>query len=86
MGESICQSCGMPMSWEEFGTNSSGVKTTEYCRHCFRNGRFIDRGITMEGKIRKNIEIAVKMGMPEDKARALAEKTIPKLKRWKKEP
>jgi hypothetical protein len=38
----------------------------------------------MEEKINKNIEIAKKIGMPEEKAREMANNIIPKLKRWKK--
>jgi hypothetical protein len=84
MKGAVCQSCGMPMQKEsDFGTNSSGSRNKEYCRFCFRKGKFSDEGITMKGKIRKNIEIAKRMGMPEGKARELAESTIPRLKRWK---
>ena len=84
MDKTICQSCGMPMNENDFGTNTNGTKNKEYCHFCFKNGKLTDDGITMEEKIKKNIEIAKKMGMPEEKARLLAENTIPKLKRWKK--
>lgn len=80
---SICQSCGMPMGKpEDFGTNADGSKNKEYCNFCFQKGKFTDEGITMEQKIEKNVQIAVKMGWPEHNARAMAENTIPKLKRW----
>lgn len=73
----------MPMRSEsDFGTNSNGSRNNEYCRFCFRKGKFSDEGITMEEKISKNVEIAKRMGMPEDKARKMAESTIPGLKRW----
>ena len=63
----ICQSCGMPMkSDEDFGTNSDGSKNEEYCHFCYKEGKYTDEGITMEQKIEKNIEIAKKMGMPEE--------------------
>ncbi len=81
----ICQSCGMPLKNEEhFGTNENGSKNIEYCYFCLINGRFTDEGITMEEKIKKNIEIVTNMGISEDKAREMANNTIPKLKRWKK--
>jgi len=79
----ICQSCGMPMQKnEDFGTNTDGSKNEEYCHFCYKEGRFTDEGITMEEKIKKNIEMAKKMGMPEEKAREMANNIIPKLKRW----
>lgn len=67
---------------EDLGTNADSSKNNEYCHFCFKSGKFTDEGITMKQKIEKNIEIAKKMGMPEDKARALANNTIPRLKRW----
>jgi len=84
MKKEICQSCGMPISENDLGTNKNDTKSKEYCHFCFIKGKFVDEGITMEEKIRKNIEIAKRMGMPEEKAKLLAENTIPKLKRWKR--
>jgi hypothetical protein len=84
MKKEICQSCGMPISDEVLGTNKDKTKNSEYCHFCFKDGKFTDEGITMEQKVKKNIEIAKKMGMAEEKAKALAENTIPKLKRWNK--
>jgi hypothetical protein len=75
----------MPMQKnEDFGTNIDGSKNEEYCHFCYKEGRFTDEGITMEEKIKKNIEIATKMGMAEEKAREMANNIVPKLKRWNK--
>jgi len=80
-----CQSCGMPMTKDaDFGTNADGTRNAEYCSFCYREGKFTDGGITLEGKIEKNVQIAMKMGWPEDKAREMAENIIPKLKRWRR--
>ena len=80
----ICQSCGMPMTDSDFGTNANGSKNREFCHFCYGKGRFVDEGITMEAKILKNIEIAKQMGMSETQAKQMAWSTIPNLKRWKK--
>jgi len=69
---------------EDFGTNIDGSKNEEYCHFCYKEGRFTDEGITMEEKIKKNIEMAMKVGMAEEEAREMANSIIPKLKRWKK--
>ena len=83
-GNNRCQSCGMPMNQlSDFGTNKDDSINTEYCIYCYKKGDFTDPGITMEQKIAKNIRIAEKMGMPREDAIALANATIPKLKRWK---
>ena len=79
----ICQSCGMPMNKsEDFGMNFDNSKNKEYCHFCFRNGKFTDEGITMEKKIEKNIQIAKQMGIPENKAKEMANNLLPTLKRW----
>ncbi len=75
----------MPMNnTKDFGANTNNSKNNEYCCFCLKAGKFTDEGISIEGKIKKNIEIAKKMGIPEKKARDLAKKTIPNLKRWRK--
>ena len=81
----VCQSCGMPMQkGEDFGTNADGTKNREYCGFCFKDGRFVDEGITVEQKIATVVEIAkTQMKMPEEKAREMANNTIPKLRRWR---
>lgn len=85
MHSNICQSCGMPLRSEnDLGTNSDGSKSQDYCHFCFVGGKFLDEGITLEQKMDKNVEMAKKMNIPEDKARALAERIIPSLKRWQK--
>ena len=84
--EPICQSCGMPLQKnEDFGTNADDSKNQDYCHFCFAKGDFTDKGITMEQKIEKLVNIAVsQMNMPETEAREMANKIIPTLKRWRK--
>ncbi len=83
--ETMCQSCGMPLDKDPVhgGSNADKSLSQKYCSFCYREGKFLDEGITLEQKISKNVQIAVKMGMPEDKARQLAETTIPNLERWR---
>ena len=81
----VCQSCGMPLNKEENqGTNEDNSKTNEYCKFCFENGKFTNPDLTMEKVIEKSVELSKKLWMPEDKAREIANNSIPKLKRWNK--
>jgi hypothetical protein len=81
----MCQSCGMPLTKDgDYGTNADGGKNKDYCFHCFQNGKFLDEGITLEGKIKKNIKLGVQMGMSKDMARHMCESILPRLKRWQK--
>ena len=81
----ICQSCGMPLDKDpnKGGTNTDKSKNDHYCSFCYLDGKFTDEGITLKEKIEKNIQIAVAMGFPEDKARQMAETVLPNLERWK---
>jgi len=83
--KNICQSCGMGMkNMIDFGTDRDGSINTEYCHYCYEDGEFTDKGISLEEKMAKNINIAIKMGMSKVDASNLATKTLPVLRRWRK--
>jgi len=82
----ICQSCGMPLDKDpnNGGSNADNSKSDTYCSFCYKDGKFIDQGISLQEKIEKNIQIAVaRLNIPESKAREIAENILPKLQRWK---
>jgi len=82
----ICQSCGMPLSAaEDFGTEVDGGQCRDYCRHCRQEGKFTAE-VELPEFIEMQVKIAVEnLGMDEEEARAVAEMTLPELKRWQKE-
>jgi hypothetical protein len=82
----FCQSCGMPMgNIDCFGTNADNAKNDDFCVHCFQNGEFIDKRMTMEEMIDLSASImAEKTKMSEAKAKEICWSFIPKLKRWNK--
>ena len=82
----FCQSCSMPLvKPEDFGTESDGSPSSEYCCHCYGNGAFfVDE--TMEEMIETCIQF-VSNGNPynsAEEARAAMQEFFPKLKRWAK--
>jgi hypothetical protein len=73
----------MPLHEEKnWGTNSDGTLTDEFCKFCFADGDFTNPERTMEEQIEIGVKMSMKMWMPEDKAREIANNSIPKLKRW----
>ena len=59
--KNICQRCGMPINQlADFGSNRDGTVNTEYCHYCYVGGVFVDRGLTLEEKIDRNIAIVRK--------------------------
>ena len=81
----LCQSCGMPLTEEVFGTNADGSANKEYCKYCYADGAFIAPEITMNEMIDICVPHMVEQGMTKDQARQIMEQTLPVLKRWKQE-
>lgn len=80
----FCQSCAMPMTDDDFGTEKDGSKSEEYCKYCYQNGEFTS-DITMEEMIDFCVpKTAEATGMSEEEARKMSEEFFPQLKRWMK--
>lgn len=91
MEQKICQSCGMPMkAAEEFGTNSNGSQSEEYCVYCFKEGKFT-ADVTLDEMIALNVQYLneynknAEVKLTEEQATAQMKAYFPTLKRWKKQ-
>ncbi len=86
MNEKFCESCGMPMGEtnEMYGSNADGSKSSDYCKHCFENGKFT-YDCTMDEMIEICIPHIVEAcpSTSKDQARQMAKNFFPTLKRWK---
>jgi len=63
------------------GTEADGRKSTEYCSHCYRNGRFIEPDLTVDQMVEKVRGKMKEMHLPGFLAKSFT-KGIPDLKRW----
>ena len=79
----FCQSCGMPLSRDSKGggTNADGKTSTEYCSHCYQNGKFTNLNVSLD-----EMKVIVKgkmkeMGFPGFIANFFI-KDMGKLNRW----
>ena len=79
-----CQSCGMPLNKDEKGggTEADGKKSSMYCSHCYENGTFTSKDITIDEMRERVISKMVEMKIPKFMAKLFA-KNIHKLERWK---
>lgn len=80
----ICQSCGMPIEDEkDFGTEADGTINKDYCKYCYKNGKFnidcsLDEFIEKETKF-----LLIKRDdLNEEQTRKMLQEQLPKLKRW----
>lgn len=77
-----CQSCFMPLvKPEDFGTETGGGKSTDYCCHCYADGKFSDES-TLAEAVEANIPWWRDGCANDDEARARIMEVFPKLKRW----
>ncbi|WP_197407143.1 zinc ribbon domain-containing protein [Bacillus paralicheniformis] len=82
MEHHICQSCGMPMTSELFGTEKDGGKNRDYCMYCYENGAYTHPDATLKEMIDICVPYIKEEGKTEAEARSLLERTLPHLKRW----
>ena len=75
MEQKFCQSCGMPLTEELFGTNADGSKNEEYCIYCYKDGKFL-QDCTMEEMIGHCAQFV-------DEYIAQMKMYFPLLKRWR---
>ena len=86
----FCQSCGMPLSVNVFGTEADGSKNEEYCMYCYQNGKFL-QDFTMDEMIEHCAQFigTVNEGLPQPitKEEYIGQMKMyfPHLKRWRRE-
>lgn len=80
----ICQSCGIPMADDSLlGTNADGTINENYCKYCYKDGKFID-DVTMEEYIEMCSQFGSQANMTNEQMKEFCQKLFPTLKRWKK--
>ena len=84
----FCQSCGMPISKDVFGTNANGTPNEDYCIYCYKDGKFT-QDMTMEQMIdfcaQFTDEINRNSGqnLTVEQMKEQMRQFFPQLKRWK---
>jgi len=81
--EIFCQSCYMAMTKiEDFGTESCGGASSDYCCHCYADGDF-KHEMTLDEAVEANVPWWRNEGDESDElARMRIREVFPKLKRW----
>lgn len=80
----ICQSCGMPMQEEQYGTNQDGSKNDSYCCYCYKDGAFA-QNYSLEEMVDFCAPFEVEGGRAEnlEEAKEQLMKYFPTLERWR---
>lgn len=84
MDNKICQSCGMPLGEETFGTEKDGTKNEKYCVYCYKEGKF-EQECSMEEMADFCASFEVESGRCSTKEEAKKQLMayFPTLERWK---
>lgn len=84
MEEKICQSCGMPMQEEQYGSNQDGSPNATYCCYCFKDGKY-EQECTVEEMAEFCAPFEVEGGRCKTKEEAKEQLMayFPTLERWK---
>lgn len=88
MEQHFCQSCGMPLTDENRGTNADGSRNEDYCTYCYKCGKFT-RDFTMNQMIEFCLQFIDQMNahtglnLTPLQAKEQMLQYFPHLKRWK---
>jgi len=66
-----------------FGTESDGSASTEYCSFCYQDGLFTNPDQTVDGMVASSVDfMTANLGYSVDEATDLSDGVIRKLRRW----
>lgn len=66
------------------GTERDGGPSADFCSLCYRDGSFTMPALTLDGMIEMSVaNMTDDLGMPPERARELADRVIPTLRRWR---
>lgn len=89
MKQDFCQSCGMPLTDTNKGTNADGSSNEEYCTYCYKEGKF-SQDFTMNQMIEFCAQFTEQMNketgwnLTPEQAKEQMHRFFPHLKRWKR--
>lgn len=87
MEQQFCQSCGMPLTDENKGTNADNSRNEDYCIYCYKEGKFT-QDITMEQMIEHCAQFTDEINrqsgwnLTPEQAKEQMRRFFPYLKRW----
>ncbi|MCQ2973079.1 MAG: zinc ribbon domain-containing protein [archaeon] len=81
----FCNSCGKPISEDEYGTEADGSKTWEFCIDCYQNSEFTEPDITCEEMVTRQTLMMMEKNprLAEQQATGITAFFIPSLSRWR---
>ncbi len=74
----------MPLGDGYYGTDAHGKPESQYCKHCYRDGNFVEPDLKLDQMIHRSVEhMTTELDVTQAQAQELANKTLPGLHRWR---
>lgn len=88
MEQKFCQSCGMPLTDENKGTNADNSRSEDYCMYCYKEGTFtqdfnMNQMIEFCAQFTDQMNQATGWNLTPEQAKEQMRQFFPHLKRWK---
>ena len=88
MEQKFCQSCGMPLTDTNKGTNADGSLNNDYCTYCYKEGKFtqdftMNQMIEFCAQFTDQINKETGWTLTPEQAKEQMRQFFPHLKRWK---
>lgn len=88
MEQQFCQSCGMPLTDTNKGTNLDGSLNDDYCMYCYQKGKFtqdftMNQMIEFCAQFTEQINKETGWNLTPEQAKENMRQFFPTLKRWK---
>lgn len=88
MEQKFCQSCGMPLTDANKGTNTDGSLNNDYCTYCYKEGKFtqdftMNQMIEFCAQFTDQINKEAGWNLTPEQAKKQMRQFFPYLKRWK---
>ncbi len=84
--EKFCQSCAIPLTENNLGTEADGSNSQEYCNLCYDNGEFREPNLTYDEMLERGIK-GIDNSNDSKLKKWMFKKSYPtflkKVKRWK---
>ena len=84
VAQAVCQSCAIPLDGpEDYGTNSDGSPSGEFCVHCYQNGGYTAPEMTFDRMADFLRDFMIREhDLDRDFADSAARMSVTGLKRW----
>lgn len=54
--QKVCQSCGMPLTMMNLGTEKDGEESTDFCKNCYQDGEYLEPDLSFNEMLERGLK------------------------------